>query len=365
MRRRLIVFLFPSIAALDIVAPPLVQLDAWGPNSVRIRVAPPGGSIVDPPFTPLLIPHPSFSAAAPPLPSHFTVTSGNLRVDADAGGALTATRVSDGAQLFTAAAPTFGGAAPGSRPGSVSAALTLRVAGDNKLYGLGEHRTGSLDMTNYTKSLEDSQYYHDSHGADILIPFYMAHPLALGVLWALPSYGNVSLLPGAHTWSSAATLNVDLWVTTTPAAALAVGGGDPAAASPLAALLSNYVDAVGHAAPMPRYVAGFWACKNRYRNQSQVLDVARGYRARGLPLDIITIDYMHWVNFGDWSFNPHCSLSSPSSLFPQTREKTPPPPEPCTSRLARPGCNGAGAAGPGGGDGSHFLALRDPLWELL
>jgi alpha-D-xyloside xylohydrolase len=280
--------------ALD-ASPPIVQLDAWGSDSVRIRVAPPGGAIVDPPYTPLLIPHPSFSAAAPPPPSRFSITSGNLRVDADAAGALTATRVSDGAALFTAAPPSFGGAAPGSRPGSVSAALTLRVVGGNKLFGLGEHRTGSLDMTNYTKSLEDSQFYKDSHGADILIPFYMSWPLALGVLWALPSYGNVSLLPGAHTWSSAATRNVDFWVTTTPAVA-AAAGTDPAAAGPLAALLSNYVDAVGHAAPMPSYVAGFWACKNRYRNQSQVLDVARGYRSRGLPLDIITVDYMHWVN---------------------------------------------------------------------
>jgi alpha-D-xyloside xylohydrolase len=258
---------------------PLVQLDAWGADSVRIRIAPPGGAIVDPPYTPLLIPHPSFATAAPPPPSRLSITSGNLRVEADARGLLTATRVSDGAPLFTAAAPVFGAPAAGSRPGSVSASITLLVAGANKLYGLGEHRTGTLDMTNYSKALEDSQDYAHSHGADIMIPFYSAHPLGLGVLWALPSFGNVSLLPGAHTWASSATLNVDLWVTTTPAAA-PPAGGDPAAASPRAALLSNYVDAVGHAAPMPSYVAGFWACKNRYRNQSQVLSVARGYRDR-------------------------------------------------------------------------------------
>lgn len=37
---------------------PLVQLDAWGNDSVRVRIAPPGGSIVDPPFSALLLPHP-------------------------------------------------------------------------------------------------------------------------------------------------------------------------------------------------------------------------------------------------------------------------------------------------------------------
>ena len=138
----------------------------------------------------------------------------------------------------------------------------------------------------------------------------MAHPLGLGVLWAASSYGEVSLQPDAHSWTSYATLNVDLWLSTTPAP----GGDsdyppapeDPAAAGPMAALLANYVDAVGHAPPMPSYVAGFWACKNRYRTQAQVLDVARGYRDRGLPLDILTIDYMHWTAWGDWSFNPKC-----------------------------------------------------------
>ena len=92
---------------------------------------------------------------------------------------------------------------------------------------------------------------------------------------------------------------------------------------------------------MPPYVAGFWQCKNRYRNQSQVLAVAQGYRDRGLPIDIITIDYMHWTNFGvrcadlphpavhdailssravqDWSFNPIC-WPDPAAMVQQLQD---------------------------------------------
>jgi alpha-glucosidase (family GH31 glycosyl hydrolase) len=34
--------------------------------------------------------------------------------------------------------------------------------------------------------------------------------------------------------------------------------------------------------------------------------VARGYVSRGLPISTIVIDWKHWVNIGDWTFNPAC-----------------------------------------------------------
>ena len=225
-----------------------------------------------------------------------------------ATGLFTATRISDSKLLLTQSSLSWGKAAAGSREGSVSASVVLKPSdgGASRIYGLGEHITGSLDMTNYSKSLSDSQYYAVSHGADVMMPFYMLHPLGVGVLWALPSYGYVDLQRAAHNWTTFATLNVDIWITTTPAPAPPPPGSDPAASGPMAYMLHNYIDAVGHSTPMPSYVAGFWQCKNRYNRQSQLLDVARGYISRGLPLDIITIDYMHWKNFGDWTFDDRC-----------------------------------------------------------
>ena len=98
-----------------------------------------------------------------------------------------------------------------------------------------------------------------------------------------------------------ATLGVDMWITTTSA-----GFDSKSGVSPYSELLSNYVDAVGHASTMPYYSTGFIQCKDRYRNQSQVLDVARGYIERQLPISTIVIDWMHWVAQGDWHFNPIC-----------------------------------------------------------
>ena len=42
---------------------------------------------------------------------------------------------------------------------------------------------------------------------------------------------------------------------------------------------------------MPAYATGFLQSKDRYRNQTQVLSVAREYKARGLPLAMMVIDW--------------------------------------------------------------------------
>ena len=95
--------------------------------------------------------------------------------------------------------------------------------------------------------------------------------IGYGFLWNLPSYGNVSITPENITWFSAASQNVDFWVTTTPA--------NPSTSpyttttSPYANLLRHFVDAVGHAPQMPFYSTGFIQSKNRYRTQAQLLEV--------------------------------------------------------------------------------------------
>lgn len=186
-----VVVVLMVVMAASAAPTPLVQLDAWGTDSVRVRIAPSGGSIVDPPLSPLLIPHPS----QPKGPSSsLGLTNGNLEVSSDpTTGFVTATRVSDGAVLLKTQSITFGEPAANSRSGYVSGSLVYTIADGNKVYGLGEHRTGSLDMTGYSKLFSTSQLYSDSHGSDVLMPFVMVYPLGVGFVWNLPSYGAVNL----------------------------------------------------------------------------------------------------------------------------------------------------------------------------
>ncbi|TPF92578.1 family 31 glucosidase [Bifidobacterium sp. UTBIF-68] len=88
-------------------------------------------------------------------------------------------------------------------------------------------------------------------------------------------------------WKADATRQIDYWVTT---------GDRPST------IMEHYAAATGHAPLMPEWGLGFWQCKLRYWNQEQLLDVARGFKKRGIPLDLIVIDFFHWPYMGDFRF---------------------------------------------------------------
>ena len=51
---------------------------------------------------------------------------------------------------------------------------------------------------------------------------------------------------------------------------------------------------------MPEYGLGLWQCKLRYQTQDELLTVAREYKRRGLPLDVIVADFFHWPMQGEY-----------------------------------------------------------------
>ena len=71
-----------------------------------------------------------------------------------------------------------------------------------------------------------------------------------------------------------------------------------------AAIEEQYTAVTGRVPMMPEFGIGFWQCKLRYRNQEELLTVAREYKKRGLPIDAIVIDFFHWTMQGDFQFDP-------------------------------------------------------------
>ena len=66
----------------------------------------------------------------------------------------------------------------------------------------------------------------------------------------------------------------------------------------------QYARVTGTVPMMPEYGLGFWQCKLRYQTQEELLSVAREYKRRNLPIDVIVIDFFHWPKQGDWKFDP-------------------------------------------------------------
>ncbi len=70
---------------------------------------------------------------------------------------------------------------------------------------------------------------------------------------------------------------------------------------------------------MPEYGLGFWQCKLRYYNQEQVLQIAREYKKREIPLDVLVIDYYHWPRCGDWRFDEEY-FPDPASMVKEVQD---------------------------------------------
>lgn len=175
-----IIALWALTAPCVFAQPPLVQLDAFGDNSIRVRVAPASGAITDPPLQALLqggerpVTRTRVTVAAPN-----DLTNGNLRVAVDAAtGFLTATRVSDSAVLLRQTALVWGVPdVPVSREGSVSVAATFAGTANEKIYGLcvGEFETSSrVGAPLRTLSFRHSYPYPPTHPTPLLPPISVA-----------------------------------------------------------------------------------------------------------------------------------------------------------------------------------------------
>jgi alpha-D-xyloside xylohydrolase len=150
-----------------------------------------------------------------------------------------------------------------------------------QIWGMGQYQDGLLNKKGASLELA----HRNSQAA---VPFYISSK-GYGFLWNNPATGNVTFAENITQWSADCTDKLDYWLT---------AGDTPKE------ILRSYADVTGKAPMMPEYGMGFWQCKLRYRTQEELLTVARGYRERGVPVDVIVVDFFHWPLQGDFKFDP-------------------------------------------------------------
>jgi len=294
---------------------PLIQIDPWGLNSMRIRIACPNNNIQNPPLMGLLPTPPdrgNWQEQVYKSDDNLTITNGNIQIITDpTTGYITVVRISDSMVLFRQTNLVFGAAPAGTKLNACSGSISFAgVNSTERIYGFGEQQDGQVAKTlPFFRSIESSEYYPYNHGSQALVGWYMS-TAGYGFLWNLPGYGYYSVANDVSTFFANATNNLDFFITTIP------DSFNPSTSqqSILAPLLQQYADAVGHGIPLPYFATGFVHSKDRYFNQSQFLAVARGYTQRKIPISMITIDWFHWNVLGNWSFNLDC-WPNPQAMY--------------------------------------------------
>ena len=158
---------------------------------------------------------------------------------------------------------------------------TLRFeAQKEKLYGMGQYQQDRLDLKGCTLELAQ-------RNSQASVPFLLSS-LGYGFLFNQPAVGKVTFAKNVTEWHVESVRQLDYWITV----------GTPKQ------ILANYTALAGRAPEFPENALGLWQCKLRYRTQEEVLSVAREYHRRGIPLDVIVIDFFHWTRQGEWKFDP-------------------------------------------------------------
>jgi alpha-D-xyloside xylohydrolase len=76
------------------------------------------------------------------------------------------------------------------------------------------------------------------------------------------------------------------------------------AGSTLNEIYAGYRLLTGATPMLPKAAYGYIQCKQRYASQDEVLAVAKGYRERHLPADILVVDWFYYSKMGEMDFVP-------------------------------------------------------------
>jgi alpha-D-xyloside xylohydrolase len=260
----------------------VLQVEPWGSDSVRVRAA---RTVVGEGSGALVDRQAPTEVSVTRESTGSSLVNGKLRVDLSSAGELRFCRTTDGAELLRETPAHF--VWPGSRLfapiGDDACRLEQRFQAypGEMIFGLGQHTHGRLNQKGMVLDLVQ-------RNAEVTIPFVVSSR-GYGFLWNSPAIGRVEFAENGTRWVSDAARQIDYWIT---------AGDGPVE------ILAHYADATGHPPIMPTWATGLWQSKLRYKTQSELLAVARGYRERGLSLAVIVADYFHWTHLGEWRFDP-------------------------------------------------------------
>jgi len=158
---------------------------------------------------------------------------------------------------------------------------------DEHYYGLGQQQQGALDLRDHRISC-----WHDYSalgGENVCVPFLVSSR-GYGLIWDNPSRTTIDLGFNQHNaWSSEVGDRVSFFVI----------AGDK-----VDEIYEGYRQITGVTHLLPKAAYGYIQSKAIYPTQDQLLAVAKGYRDRGLPLDVLVVDFLNMTKQGEMDLDP-------------------------------------------------------------
>jgi len=164
---------------------------------------------------------------------------------------------------------------------------TFASPADEHYYGLGQNQEGYLDHRGHT--VECWNNYVSTGGPDWCIPFLITNK-GYGLLWDNPS--QTTIMPGFNEqtrWTSQVGNRVTFFVI---------------AGNTTDEIYSGYRLLTGATPLLPKAAYGYIQCKQRYITQDELMSVAKGYRDRNLPADVLVVDWFYYTKMGQMDLDP-------------------------------------------------------------
>ena len=164
---------------------------------------------------------------------------------------------------------------------------TFASPADEHYYGLGQNQEGNLDHRGHPVHCWAD--YTAPAAPSFCVPFLITNK-GYGLLWDNPS--KTTIEPGFNEqtrWVSEVGSRVSFFV-------IAGATGDE--------IYSGYRLLTGPTHMLPKAAYGYIQCKQRYASQEELLSVAKGYRDRHLPADVLVVDWFYYTKMGQMDFDP-------------------------------------------------------------
>jgi alpha-D-xyloside xylohydrolase len=164
---------------------------------------------------------------------------------------------------------------------------TFASPADEHYYGLGQNHEGFLDHRGHPVHCWAD--YTAPAAPSFCVPFLVTNK-GYGLLWDNPS--KTTIEPGFNEqthWTSEVGNRVSFFV-------IAGATADE--------IYAGYRLLTGPTHMLPKAAYGYIQSKQRYASQQEVLSVAKGYRDRHLPADILVVDWFYYTKMGQMDFDP-------------------------------------------------------------